>query len=237
MLLIPSIKLQAGRVVGTDGRPDSLTPGDLVAQLADAGVTRLQLVDENSFSNETPATLAVIEQLAARFEELLLQVVTGVRDEEHVQAYLDAGAHWLVLGHRAASAPHVLKDLCLEYPGHILVSMNVRDGRMAGDAHSKISNHDIADLAEHFQSDGVHGIVYQDVDDDGNAKPLQADIARRIAGAVSVDVLVAGKIDSLQSLEAACALAEAGVAGVIVNGAMGAAMDIAAAHRIVEGVA
>lgn len=236
MLLIPSIKLQAGRVIGTDGKPDARKPVDLVARLADAGVSRLQLVDEDSFANERPATLAVVEQLATRFEDMLLQVVTGVRDEEHVQSHLDAGAHWLVLGHRAASAPHVLKDLCLEYPGHILVGMNVRDGRMAGDAHSKISNHDIADLAEHFQSDGVHGIVYQDVDEDGNAKPLQADVARLIAGAVNVDVFVAGKIDSLQALEAACELAEAGVAGVIVNGALGAEMDLAAAHRMVEGI-
>lgn len=236
MLLIPSIKLQAGQVIGTDGKPESRTAGDIIAQLADAGVTRLQLVDEDSFASERPGSLAIIEQAAARFDEVLLQVVTGVRDEEFVQAHLDAGADWLVLGHRAASAPHVLKDLCLEFPGHILISMNVRDGRMAGDAHSKISNHDIADLAEHFQSDGVHGIVYQDVDDDGNAKPLQADIARLIAEAVSVDVFVAGKIDSLEALEAACALAEAGLAGVIVNGALGAGMDLAAAHRIVEGV-
>lgn len=233
MLLIPAITLKEGRAVGTDGKPYSEKPEDFAARLVDAGVSRLQLLDEDSLATERAGALAVIERIARRIDGTDIQVVSGVKEEDEVQSHLDAGAHWLVLGHRAASAPHVLKDLCLEYPGHILIGMNVRDGRVVGDAHSKLSNHELVDLAEHFQSDGVHGIVYQDLDENGGAANLNESIVRDIADAVSIEVLVASRIDSLQALEAACRLADAGIAGAIVNGALHD-IDFVAARRMVE---
>lgn len=233
MLLIPAINLKQGRAIGVDGKPHGESVDDFAARLADAGVTRLQLVDEDSLNSERPGALDVIERIASRLDGLALQIVTGVKEEEDVQSHLDAGAHWLVLGHRAASAPHVLKDLCLEYPGHILIGMNVRDGRMTGDAHSKLSNHDLVDLAGHFQSDGVHGIVYQEVGEDGAAEVPDAGRMQALASAVSVELLVAGRIDSLKAMEAVFAMAETGVAGVIVNGALHG-IDFAAAVRQAE---
>ncbi|MBW3567930.1 MAG: 1-(5-phosphoribosyl)-5-((5-phosphoribosylamino)methylideneamino)imidazole-4-carboxamide isomerase [Proteobacteria bacterium] len=233
MLLIPAIALKEGRAVGTDGKPYRETPEDFAARLVDAGISRLQLVDEDSLVSERGTALALIERIARRVDTAFVQVVTGVKDEDEVQSHLDAGAHWLVLGHRAASAPHVLKDLCLEFPGHILIGMNVRDGHMTGDAHSKLSNHDLVDLAEHFQSDGVSGIVYQDVDTDGASTNLSESGVREIADAVSVDVFVASRIESMAALEAACSLADADIAGAIVNGALHD-IDFAVARRLVE---
>ena len=233
MLLIPAIAFKEGRAVGADGKPGREAPEVIAARLADAGITRLQLVDEDSLASGQPAALAALERIATRLDGVSVQVVTGVREEDDVQSHLDAGAHWLVLGHRAASAPHVLKDLCLEFPGHILVGMSVRDGRMIGDAHSKLPNHDLVHLAEHFQADGVHGVVYQDVDEAGAPAPLDAAQARTIAEAVSIDVIVASRIDSLAALEAAGALAAAGVVGAVVNGALHD-MDFAAARKLIE---
>ena len=235
MLLIPAIRLMQGRALGADGAPAREKPEEFAARLADAGVTRLQFVDEDSLTSERASILPIVERIASRFDHVGVQVVTGVRDEEQVQSHLDAGANWIVMGHRAASAPHLLKDLCLEYPGHILIGLNVRDGRMAGDAHSKLSNHELLDLAEHFQSDGVNGIVYQQVDADD--RPLAPDegVVRELSSAVGVDVLVSGRIESLDALEGIVALGEAGVAGVVVNGALHD-IDFAAACRLAESV-
>lgn len=230
MLLIPQIALKEGRVIGIDGQPHRESPEDFAARLAEAGIARLQLVDEDSAASEQPAGLLLIERIARRVDGVALQVVSGVREEDHVQAHLDAGAHWLVLGHRAASAPHVLKDLCLEFPGHILVGMKVRDRRLAGDAHSKLSNHELVDLAGHFQSDGVDGLVYQDVDATGVPARLNDANVREIAEAVSVDIFVGGRIDLRDAPDIARALSAAGVAGIIVNGVA----DLAAARRLVE---
>lgn len=233
MLLIPAIRLKQGRALGADGAPAREKPEDFAARLADTGITRLQFVDEDSLASERAGVQALVERVAGRLDHIGVQVVSGVKDEEQVQSYLDAGANWIVLGHRAASAPHVLKDLCLEYPGHILIGLNVRDGRMAGDAHSKLSNHDLVDLAEHFQSDGVHGIVYQDVDAKDNPRAPDEATVRELASAVGVEVLVGGRIDSLDALEAVIALADAGIAGVVVNGALHD-IDFGAACRLAE---
>jgi len=233
MLLIPSIRFRAGHVLGDDGQQTGEVPAELIARLMDHGIRRVQLVDEDSMQSQKPGVLTIVEQLMSRFEDLELQVVSGVNDEELVQSHLDAGANWLVLGHRVASTPHVLKDLCLEFPGHILMQMNVRDGRLAGDAHSKLANHDIVSLARHFEDDGVDGLVYQDVDAEGRPLPPRPDKLAELAEAVRIDVFVAGRIDSMPELEAACRLADAGIAGMILGGSA-RHINLGEARRMIE---
>src|SRR5690606_27739701 len=121
--------------------------------------------------------------------------------------------------------PHVLKDLCLEFPGHILMQMNVRDGRLAGDAHSKLANHDIVSLARHFEDDGVDGLVYQDVDAEGRPLPPRPDKLAELAEAV--------RIDAMRELEAACRLADAGIAGMILGGSA-RHINLGEARRMIE---
>lgn len=233
MLLIPSIRFRAGHVLGDDGQPSGEVPAGVIGTLMETGIRRVQLVDEDSLQSQKPGVLTLVEHLMTRFDELELQVVSGVTDEELVQSHLDAGAHWLVLGHRVASAPHVLKDLCLEFPGHILMHMNVRNGRLAGDAHSKLANHDIVDLARHFEDDGVDGLVYQDIDDAGQALAPNPERVAAVAAAVRIDVFVAGRIDSLPAVESALGMADGGIAGMILDGAA-SQIDLGEVRRIVE---
>lgn len=237
MLLIPALRLKQGRLVnGADGSPLREKPADVVLRLLDAGAERIELMDEPSISQGSAQELAAIEAIATAADAARLMVVTGVREEEAVQSYLDAGAGWLVLGNRAASAPHVLKDLCLEFPGHIMMGLNVRDGRIAGDSHSKLSNHELVDLAEHFQSDGVEGIVYQEVDKDDEALAPADGTAKAIAGAISVPVMVAGRIESRKDIERALELTDSGVAGVIMNRPLDGEVRFTEAVKLLEAV-
>lgn len=235
MLLIPAITLRDGKVLLPDGKAShAARPEELVKDLHAAGMTRLHVIDEASTDTGMPGELETVSRLARELRGIPIQVVADIRDEESVQAYMDAGAHWVVLGKRAASTPHILKDLCLEFPGHIMFALNVRDGYPVSESHSKLSNHDIVHLAQHFQEDGVDGLIYQEVDAKERPAPTRVDTIKAIAGGVSIDLFVAGPIESLDDIEKACQLSDAGVTGVVVSNPLDQGIDYKEAIRLVE---
>ncbi|HBX61389.1 MAG TPA: 1-(5-phosphoribosyl)-5-((5-phosphoribosylamino)methylideneamino)imidazole-4-carboxamide isomerase, partial [Methylophaga sp.] len=70
-------------------------------------------------------------------------------------------------GTKAINAPHFVGDVCAEFPGHIIVGLDAKDGKVAIDGWSKLSNHDVIDIAQQFEQDGVEAIIYTDISRDG----------------------------------------------------------------------
>ncbi|MDX1442431.1 MAG: HisA/HisF-related TIM barrel protein [Gammaproteobacteria bacterium] len=233
MFLIPAIGLREGKATRNDGSPLDRTPLDAVLQLLEQGAKRIQLVDHGAQANGHPVELKTIESIAGQLEGATLQVVADIRDEDAVQSYLNAGVGMVVLGNRAASAPHVVKDLSLEYPRHIVMGIDVRDGRVVIDARSKVSNHELIDLAEHYQDDGVHAIMYREVDQKNRTAPVNADTVRSFAESISIEVQAAGHVDSIKSLEAMVELADAGVKGLVIENPLDNGIDFGKAVGIV----
>lgn len=217
MFLIPAIMLREGKAMNSDGTPLDRTPVDALQALLDQGARRIQVVDYGCRASGTPTELRTIETLAGKLDGVTLQVVADIREEDAVQSCLDAGAALVVLGNRAASAPHVVKDLSLEYPRHIIMGIDVHGGRVKIDARSKVSNHELVDLAEHYQDDGVHGIMYREVDPKGRTAPVDAETVRAVAERISIEIQTAGHVDSMQALESMLELADAGVTGLVIE--------------------
>lgn len=233
MFLIPAIMLRDGKATRHDGKPLDRKPLDAVLALLDMGARRIQLVDHGAQANGRPTELRTIDAIARELDGATLQVVADVRDEDAVQSYLDAGVGMIVLGNRAASAPHVVKDLSVEYPRHIIMGIDVRDGRVVIDARSKVSNHELLDLAEHYQDDGVHAIMYRQVDAKNQTAPVNPETVKSFAEQLSIEVQAAGHVDSLHSLESMVALADAGVKGLVIENPLDNGINFGKAADIV----
>ncbi|HSO99972.1 MAG TPA: HisA/HisF-related TIM barrel protein, partial [Thioalkalivibrio sp.] len=151
MLVIPAIDLKDGKCVRLrQGRMEDATvfsddPVEVAGRWVEAGARRLHVVDlDGAFSGE-PRNAGIISEIVARYPDLPVQVGGGIRDDDTVQVYLDAGVQWVIIGTKAVSAPHFVNDLCLEFPGHIIVGLDAKDGKVAIDGWSKLSNHDVID--------------------------------------------------------------------------------------------
>ncbi|HFD78969.1 MAG TPA: 1-(5-phosphoribosyl)-5-[(5-phosphoribosylamino)methylideneamino]imidazole-4-carboxamide isomerase [Gammaproteobacteria bacterium] len=241
MLLIPAIDLKDGKCVRLrQGRMEDETvfaddPLEMAQRWVDAGARRLHLVDLNGAFAGKPVNAGVIERIAAAFPDLPIQVGGGIRDEDTVQTYLDAGVQYVIIGTRAVSAPHFVNDLCLEFPGHIIVGLDAKDGKVAIDGWSKLSNHDVVDMAQHFERDGVEAIVYTDISRDGMMQGVNSEATARLAGAISIPVIASGGISSLDDLRALQAVAEEGIMGAIIGRALyEGSIDLAEAQRLVD---
>src|SRR5210317_2339260 len=166
MLLIPAIDLKDGKCVRLrQGRVEDETvfaddPLDMAQRWVDAGARRLHLVDLNGAFAGKPVNANVIHRIAEAFPDVPLQVGGGIRDEDTVAAYLEAGVQYVIIGTKAVSAPHFINDLCLEFPGHVIVGLDAKGGKVAIDGWSKLSNHSAIDMAMRFEQDGVEAIVF-----------------------------------------------------------------------------
>lgn len=221
MLLIPTITLTSMKPTAAGASTPNSTPATaellpMAANWIQAGARRLHLADVDG----KPAGIEAIRALARAHPEMTLQVSGAIRDEPAVEKYLEAGAEYVILDTRAASTPHLVNDLCLEYPGHILVAMEARSGKVAAGGWSKLAQQSAADAAQHFQREGVAGILYRAADADGAR--CDFDAALSLAQALTIPVLVSGGLGSLAAVVKFCS-SGATLGGAVLDAAFKAA--------------
>jgi len=241
MLLIPAIDLKDGKCVRLkQGRMDDETvysddPLAVAARWIDAGARRLHIVDLDGALSGRPVNSAVIHDIAERFPDIPIQVGGGIRDEDSIQEYLNAGVRYVILGTKAVTAPHFVSDMCLEFPGHIIIGLDVRDGKVAIEGWSKLSRHDAVDLAQHFEHDGVAAIVFTDISRDGMMDGLNIEATVAFAQELAIPVIASGGVTNLDDIRALCAVEAEGVNAAITGRAIyEGTLDLSEAQKLAD---
>jgi phosphoribosylformimino-5-aminoimidazole carboxamide ribotide isomerase len=241
MLLIPAIDLKDGKCVRLkQGRMDDETvysddPLAVAARWIDAGARRLHIVDLDGAVSGRPVNSEVIHDIADRFPDIPIQVGGGIRDEDSIQEYLNAGVRYVILGTKAVTAPHFVSDMCLEFPGHISIGLDVRDGKVAIEGWSKLSRHDAVDLAQHFEHDGVAAIVFTDISRDGMMDGLNIEATVAFAQELAIPVIASGGVTNLDDIRALCAAEAEGVNAAITGRAIyEGTLDLSEAQKLAD---
>ena len=244
MLLIPAIDIKDRKCVRLrEGRMDTATvfsddPVAMAARWVEAGARRLHVVDLDGAVTGKPKNARVIRDIVDAHPDVPVQVGGGIRDEETVEAYVQAGVRFVILGTKAAAAPHFIPDLCVEFPGHVIVGLDARDGKIAVDGWSKLSHHDLFDLARRFERDGVEAFVFTDIGRDGMMSGVNVEGTVELAREVSVPVVASGGIRDLDDVRALCAVAGEGIEGAITGRAIyEGALDFAEAQKLADELA
>ncbi len=241
MLLIPAIDIKDGKCVRLrQGRMDDDTiysddPVATAARWVEAGARRLHVVDLNGAIEGKPVNSAVVREIASAFPHVPIQVGGGIRDEDTIQTYLNAGVRYVIIGTKAVTAPHFISDICLEFPGHIMVGLDVRDGKVAIEGWSKLSRHDAADIAVKFEEDGVEAFIFTDIRRDGMMNGLNLDATIDFARNLRIPVFASGGVTNLDDIRALVAAEPEGIAGAITGRAIyEGSLDFKAAQALAD---
>jgi len=226
MLVIPAIDLKDGKCVRLrQGEMDDATVYDedpvvAASRWVDAGAERLHLVDLNGAFAGKPMNAAVIEKIANKYPDLDIQVGGGIRDEDTIQAYLNAGVRYTIIGTKAITHSHFVEDVCAEFPSHIIVGLDAKDGKVAIDGWSKLSNHDVIDMAQRFEAMGVEAIIYTDISRDGMMNGVNVDATVKLAQSIRIPVVASGGITNMNDIKALCEVEDEGIMGAITGRAI-----------------
>ena len=238
MLLIPAIDLKDGRCVRlrqgdlSDATVFSEDPAQMAAQWLSRGARRLHLVDLNGAVAGKPRNEASIKAMEdAVGSDIPVQIGGGIRDLDTIERYLDDGISYVIIGTAAVKNPGFLHDACGAFPGHIIVGLDARDGKVATDGWSKMTGHDVVDLARKFEDYGCEAIIYTDIGRDGMLSGVNIEATVRLSQASSIPVIASGGLSNMADIEQLCAVEDEGVVGVIAGRAIYSGdLDFAAAQ-------
>lgn len=226
MLIIPAIDIKDGKCVRLQqGEMQSATvfsdqPGQMATKWKELGAQRLHVVDLNGAFAGKPKNEAAIKEIVAAMhnedgEDIPIQLGGGIRDLETIERYLDDGITWIVIGTAAVKSPGFLHEACDAFPGHIIVALDAKDGKVATDGWSKLTGHDVIDLAKRFQDYGVEAVLYTDIGRDGMLSGVNIEATVKLAKELTIPVIASGGLSNLDDIKKLQAVEDEGIMGVI----------------------
>ena len=224
MILGPAVDVREGRCVRLrQGRADAETvfgedPVAAAQQWTALGAPRLHVVDLDGAFAGAPRQTALIARMIAAVAPVPVEVGGGLREEAAIEAVLEAGARWAVVGTRAALDPAFLREAGRRWPDRLVVAVDARGERVAVKGWTDTVDESLIDLGRRALEAGAAALLYTDVSRDGTGLGPNVETTAALARAVPLPVLASGGVGSVADL---LALADVpGVAGVVVGRAL-----------------
>jgi phosphoribosylformimino-5-aminoimidazole carboxamide ribotide isomerase len=236
--IVPAVDLKAGRCVRLlQGRADAETvfsddPVGMARRWEASGARRLHVVDLDGAFAGGPAQTDLVRAMVSAVS-IPVEVGGGLREVAHVEAVLDAGARWAIVGTRAALDPAFLGEVCERFGERLMIGIDASDGRVAVDGWTRVLDLDAMALARDAAAAGAAGIIYTDIARDGTQGGPNLWSTEAVARVAGIPVLASGGVGSLDDIRQLATVP--GLAGVIVGRALySGAVDLAAAVAEVQ---
>ena len=225
MILLPAVDILEGKAVRlTRGEFDQSTvydadPLDAARRWVAGGARSLHVVDLDGARTGAPVNLEQVRRITSE-AEVPVQVGGGLRTIEAVRDAIAAGAARVLLGTAAYADVDFLDQAVSEFDDRVVVSVDVRGGRLAAAGWTEQTDIPLEAVVEHLNARGVRRFVYSSIDRDGMLQGPDLDDARRVAEAVRGSYTYSGGVSSLEDLRALVDLRQVNLNGVIVGKAL-----------------
>ena len=226
MLLIPAIDIKEGKCVRLrqglmeDSTVFSDSPLAMADKWVELGAKRIHLVDLDGAFAGKPANADVINAIAEKHPNVPIQIGGGIRDEKTIQAYIDAGVQYVIIGTRAANEPEFISEIASEYGQNLIIGLDAKDGIVAVDGWAKLTKHNVVDLAKRFENDGVQAIIYTDIARDGMMQGVNLEATKHLAESVNIPIIASGGVTNMTDLIELQKIESSGISGVITGRAI-----------------
>lgn len=184
-----------------------------------AGARLLHVVDLDGARDGAPVNLEHLRRIAGELG-VPVQFGGGLRSLEAISDAIGVGAERVILGTAAFTDPGLLDAALAEWPGKVLVSVDVRGGRVATAGWTETIDLTAEQVVARLWEQGASELVYTNVDRDGMLEGPDLEEVGRIAAAVGGSFIYSGGIGALVDLEGLADLHAESLAGVIVGKAL-----------------
>lgn len=238
MILYPAIDLKDGQCVRVlHGDLSTATvfntdPGAQAKSFAQAGFHWVHVVDLNGAVEGKAVNAAAVEAILSAVS-IPVQLGGGIRSLADIERWIEAGVSRVILGTLAVKEPEVVREAAKLFPEQIAVSVDVRAGKVAVQGWTADSDLDAITVARRFEDVGVAALIVTDIDRDGTVMGFNVDAFGQMADAVSIPVIAAGGLASVDDLVRLKARKGTPVAGAVLGRALyNGAIDPAQALQV-----
>ena len=222
MILFPAIDLFEKKAVRLyKGDYANMTvysenPIEIARDFEKCGCTHIHMVDLEGAKDGTTPNFDVVASVAKE-SGLKVEIGGGIRDEETVKRYLDAGVMRVILGTAALNDPEFLESVCKKYGERIAVGADLKDGQVAVKGWLETSNVSGIEFLEKMESLGVKTIICTDISRDGAMRGTNRELYKELSEKFSMDIVASGGVSTIDDVKA---LREMDLYGAIVGKAI-----------------
>ena len=238
MLIFPAIDILGGKAVRLyKGDYNQVTvyserPWEIAEDFISKGASAIHIVDLDGAREGSAVNMEVVRKIAC-FPDILTEIGGGIRNQDTVERYLDAGISRVILGTAALNDPVFLRRILALYGERVAVGVDLKDGKVAVKGWLEKSDKDGLTFLRELEDMGVKSVIVTDISKDGAMKGTNLGMYRSIGASTSLKVTASGGVSTLEDVRA---LKEIGVFGAIIGKAYyTGAIDISEAIRITEG--
>jgi phosphoribosylformimino-5-aminoimidazole carboxamide ribotide isomerase len=185
----------------------------------EAGASYLHVVDLNGAKTGVPVNLEHLKRIVGELG-VPVQYGGGLRSLPAIGGAIEAGAARVVLGTAAFTDPRLLGQALGEWPGKVLVSVDVRGGHVTTAGWTETTEITTEAVIDSLAERGARELVFTNVDRDGMLEGPDLEEVRSVAEAMKGSLIYSGGIGQLADLEGLAELGEASLEGVIVGKAL-----------------
>jgi len=193
------VRLRQGRM--DDSTVFSKDPVAMALHWKSQGARRLHIVDLDGAFAGVPRNGELIRDMVSAMGNVPVQVGGGIRTQQIIDAYLEAGVQGLILGTKAVEEPAFLQNMARQYPGKIILGLDARGGVVATEGWDKDAGITALEFVQGLAELPLAGIVYTDIDRDGMMQGLNVEATLALAKAAGLPVIASGGVTELTDLE------------------------------------
>lgn len=241
MKIFPAIDLMGGQAVRllqgdyTQKTVYSDSPVSVAASFADTGATCLHLVDLDGAKDGTLANFDTVKAILSA-TGMFAEIGGGIRTEERILRYLDAGAGRVILGTIAVKDPDFTARMVSKYSKRIAIGVDARDGFVATDGWLQSSGQDSFAFCKALRDMGVKTVIYTDIACDGAMRGTNLSAYKKLSALSGLDVVASGGVSTLEEIRALSAMRISGaiLGKALYTGAINLTDALAAARQEVQ---
>jgi phosphoribosylformimino-5-aminoimidazole carboxamide ribotide isomerase len=208
MKLYPAIDLKDGVCVRllrgemTTATSFNDDPADQALRFSAMGFEALHVVDLNGAFEGHSVNHNAVASILDVMMGAPVQLGGGIRDMDGIERWLDAGVSRVILGTAAVRDPALVKNAARQFPGHVAVGIDAREGRVAVQGWAETTEMRAVELAKAFEGCGVAAIIVTDISRDGLKTGVNIDLTGELADAVSIPIIASGGVRDIADLRA-----------------------------------
>lgn len=206
MNIFPAIDLYGGKAVRLlRGDYNNMTvynpnPLEVALDFENKGASFIHMVDLEGAKDGTTPNLDTVKNICEN-TNLFAEIGGGIRSEETLEKYFDAGVHRAILGTAAINDRNFLKKAVEKYGDKIAVGADVRDGYIAIKGWLETSKTTLDTFFSDMQSIGVSYVICTDISKDGAMSGTNLEMYKALSEKYSMNITASGGVSTLDDIK------------------------------------